>query len=72
MISTWRNLLRDARTGLQFRKIPLGDSHIYVDVSNSPARLFALLNFKRRIFDVIHKLGHFGVQRTKQSVVAKF
>ena len=68
----FRQLLRDARTGLQFRKIPLGDTFIFVDVSNGPARPFVPLNFRRRIFDVIHGLGHPGVQRTKQSVAAKF
>ena len=54
-------LLNNARTCLQFKKIPLGDSYIYVDVSNGPARPFVPLNFRRKIFDVIHGLGHLGV-----------
>ena len=68
----FRQLLNDARTCLQFKKIPLGDSYIYVDVSNGPARPFVPLNFRRKIFDVIHGLGHPGVQRMKQSVASKF
>ena len=54
-------LLKDARTGLQFSKISFGESHIYVNVSNGPARLFVPLLFNKRIFDVIHGLGHPGV-----------
>ena len=57
----FKQLLRDARTGLQFRKISLGESHIYVNVSNGPARPFMPLSFNKRIFDVIHGLGHPGV-----------
>ena len=41
----FRQLLNDARTGLQFRKILLRDSYIYVNVSNGPARPFVPLNF---------------------------
>ena len=41
----FKQLLNDARTSLQFRKILLRDSYIYVDVSNDPARLFVPLNF---------------------------
>ena len=57
----FRQLLKDARTGLQFRKIPLGDSYIYVDISNGLTGLFVPLNFRRRIFDIVHRLGHSGV-----------
>ena len=41
----FRQLLNNARTGLQFRKILFCDSYIYVDVSNCPARPFVPLNF---------------------------
>ena len=68
----FRQLLQDARTGLQFRKIPLGDNSIYVDISNGPPRPFVPLAFRRQVFDIIHGLGHPGVQRTKQAVSSKF
>ena len=68
----FRNMSREARTGLNFRKIPLGDNYIFVDVSNGPARPFVPLSYRRRIFDMIHGLGHPGVERTRQSVSAKF
>ena len=41
----FKQLLNDARTSLQFRKILLRDSYIYVDVSNDPARPFVPLKF---------------------------
>ena len=41
----FKQLLNDARTSLQFRKILLRDSYIYVDVSNDPARPFVPLNY---------------------------
>ena len=68
----FRAMSREARTGLNFRKIPLGDSFIFVDVSNGPARPFVPLSYRRRVFDIIHGLGHPGVERTRQSVAAKF
>ena len=68
----FRTMSREARTGLNFRKIPLGDSFIFVDVSNGPARPFVPLSYRKRIFDIIHGLGHPGVERTRQSVAAKF
>ena len=68
----FRTISREARSGLNFRKIPLGDSFIFVDVSNGPARPFVPLSYRKRIFDIIHGLGHPGVERTRQSVAAKF
>ena len=54
----FKQLLRNAHSGLQFRKISLGKSHIYVNLSNGPARPFMPLSFNKRIFDMIHGLGH--------------
>ena len=68
----FRTISREARSGLNFRKIPLGDSFIFVDVSNGPARPFVPLSYRKRIFNIIHGLGHPGVERTRQSVAAKF
>ena len=67
-----RNLRRDARTGLSFRKVMVGSTYLFVDVSNGPARPFVPLSYRRRIFDVVHGLGHPGVERTRQSITEKF
>ena len=67
-----RELRRDARTGLSFRKVQLGSTFLFVDVSNGPARPFVPLSYRRRIFNVVHGLGHPGVERTRQSITEKF
>ena len=65
-------LSREARSGLNFKKINLGESEIIVDVSNGPARPFVPYAWRRKVFDAIHGLGHPGVERTRQAVCAKF
>ena len=67
-----RTLRRDARTGLSFRKVKVGATYLFVDVSNGPARPFVPLSYRRRIFNVIHNLGHPGVERTRQTITDKF
>ena len=67
-----RNLRRDARTGLSFRKVKVGSTYLFVDVSNGPARPFVPLSYRRRIFNVVHGLGHPGVERTRQAITDKF
>ena len=62
----------EARTGLSFKKVNLGNSQIIVDVSNGPARPFVPFAWRRRIFDAIHGLGHPGVERTRQAICSKF
>ena len=68
----FRALLRDAQTGLSFRKLKIGSVYLHVDVSNGPARPFVPLSYRRRIFNVVHGLGHPGVERTRQSIADKF
>ena len=68
----FQRLLRDATTGLSFRKIKLGTTFLHVDVSNGPARPFVPHSFRRRIFNVIHGLGHPGIERTRQAIADKF
>ena len=68
----FQNLSREATTGLRFRKVKVGDATLYVDISNGPARPFVPAAWRKRIFDVIHGLGHPGVQRTRDAVRAKF
>lgn len=68
----FRRISTEARTGLTFRKIKVGDAELFVDVSNGPARPFVPQAWRRRVFDIIHGLGHPGVARTRQAVTAKF
>ena len=66
------NISREATTGLRFRKVKVGSQNLFVDISNGPARPFVPSAWRRRIFDVIHGLGHPGVQRTRDAIRAKF
>ena len=68
----FQRISREARTGLNFKKVDIGQQNIIVDVSNGPARPFVPQAWRKRIFDTIHNLGHPGVQRTVQAVSAKF
>ena len=68
----FRRVSADARTGLQLRAVDLGRRKLIVDVSNGPARPFVPFSWRRRVFDIMHGLGHPGVERTRQTVAAKF
>ena len=68
----FRNLRTEARTGLNFRKIKIGSTFLFVDVSNGPARPFVPLSYRRRIFNVVHGLGHPGVESTRKAIADKF
>ena len=63
---------RDARAGLDFRKVNIGQQELLVDVGNGPARPFVPLAWRKRIFETMHGLGHPGVDRTRQIISAKF
>ena len=65
-------LSNDARAGLQFKKIELNGRQLIVDISNGPARPFVPFNWRRKVFEIIHNLGHPGVERTRQTVSEKF
>ena len=41
----FKRVCRDARTGLSFREVAIGDSLIMVDDQNGPARPFVPLSF---------------------------
>ena len=68
----FRALLRNAQTGLRFRRIKIGSVFLHVDVSIGPVRPFVPLSFRCRIFNVVHGLGHPGIERTRQSIADKF
>ena len=68
----FRQLRQEARTGLSFRKIKIGSTFLYVDVSNGPARPFVPLSYRRRLFNIIHGLGHPGVESTRKAIADKF
>ena len=68
----FQQISREAATGLHFRKVKIGNVFLYVDISNGPARPFVPAAWRRRVFDLIHGLGHPGVERTRQAIRAKF
>ena len=68
----FRRLANDARTSLHLRAVDLGGRKLIVDVSNGPARPVVPFSWRRKIFDVLHGLGHPGVERTRQTVAEKF
>ena len=68
----YRRLSTEARTGLNFRKVNIGNTQLIVDVSNGPARPFVPFSWRRRIFEAVHNLGHPGVGRTRQMITSKF
>ena len=68
----FRRLSSDPNSGLTLRKIPIANFHLYVDVSNGPARPFVPFSWRRQVFDSIHGLGHPGIERTRQMVRDKF
>ena len=68
----FRRISADARTGLQLRAVHLGTRKLIVDVSNGPARPFVPFSWRKRVFEVMHGLGHPGIERTRQTVAEKF
>ena len=66
-----RRLRRDANSGLNLKSIDIGQRNIVVDISNGTARPFIPFSFRKRLFDVLHGLGHPGVERTRQSICSK-
>ena len=68
----FRRVSNNPNSGLSFRKIPMGNFHLYVDVSNGPARPFVPFSWRQRIFNAIHGLGHPGIERTRQAIRDKF
>merc|ERR1711911_49378 len=68
----FQRISQEATTGLHFRKVKIGDAFLFVDISNGPARPFVPAAWRRKIFDVVHGLGHPGVERTRQAIRQKF
>ena len=68
----YQRLANEARNGLNFRQVDIGNEVLIVDISNGPARPYVPYSWRRRIFEIVHGLGHPGVDRTRQAVSAKF
>ena len=67
----FQRLRQDSRSGLNWKTIDIGDRDIIVDISNGPARPYIPFSLRKQIFDVLHGLGHPGVERTRQTVSSK-
>ena len=68
----FRRLSNDPNSGLTFRKIPMGEFNLHVDISNGPARPFVPFSWRRQVFETIHGLGHPGIERTVRSRARTF
>ena len=68
----FRQLRNNSKSGLNFQSIEVGRFKLLVDISNGPARPYIPFPSRRRVFDVVHGLGHPGVERTRQSMCSKF
>ena len=51
----FQRLSTDSLSGLQFRKLNMGDKDLYVDVSNGPARPFVPFTWKRRVIQALSR-----------------
>ena len=67
----FKKLRDESRSGLNFKSVDIGSQNIIVDISNGLPRPFIPFECRRRVFDLIHGLGHPGVERTRQAVSAK-
>ena len=67
----FERLRRDSRSGLNWKSVDIGSRNILVDISNGPARPYIPFSLRKRVFDVLHGLGHPGVERTRQTVSSK-
>ena len=65
----FRRISADART---LHAIDVGQRKLIVDISNGPARPFVPFSWRKRVFDLMHGLGHPGVERSRQTVAEKF
>ena len=45
---------------------------VLATANNSPARPYVPYSWRRRVFNIVHGLGHPGVERTRQAVASKF
>ena len=68
----FQRISNEARSGLNFRRIDVGDKELIVDISNGLPRPFVPLSMRREVFEAIHNLGHPGTHRSAQTVASKF
>ena len=67
-----RQLRSSPRTSLSFESVDIGQANLVVDKSNGPIRPYIPFAFRKRVFDLVHGLGHPGVARTRKMLCDKF
>ena len=67
----FKRLRDEARSGLNFKSVDIGCHNLIVDISNGFPRPYIPFESLKRVFDLIHGLGHPGVERTRQAFAAK-
>ena len=68
----FRQTRSNPRSSLKFESIDIGQTNLIVDKSNGPIRPYIPFAFRKRVFDLIHGLGHPGVARTRKTLCDKF
>ena len=67
-----RRLQTDPQSSLRLKKVDLDGVSLLVDVSTNSPRPVVPFSWRRKVFDLIHGLGHPGVERTRQAVTDRF
>ena len=67
-----QRLQNDSQSSLTLRKVDVGGVQLLVDVSTNTPRPVVPFAWRRRVFNLIHGLGHPGVERTRQAVTSRF
>ena len=68
----FRQLRSNPRSNLVFESVDIGQTSLVVDKSNGPIRPYIPFAFRKRVFDLVHGLGHPGVARTRKMLCDKF
>ena len=68
----FQRIRSDAASSLSWKSVDLGGTSIMVDISTGKPRPFVPFAWRRKVFDLLHGLGHPGVERTRQTIAEKF
>ena len=63
---------QDPQSNFRVKTVDLGTAKLLVDTSTGKPRPLVPYSWRRRVFDVVHGLGHPGVERTRQAVTNRF
>ena len=65
-----QRLQEDPQSSLRLKKVDLDGTSLLVDVSTNTPRPIVPFSWRRKVFDLIHGLGHPGVERTRSQLAS--